>query len=66
MCTLCNVCEESCPEKAINVKLKKDSYIFYFESDGVLPFNVLVKKAFEIFLEKITEFTTKLEDIEIS
>lgn len=64
-CTLCNACELNCPEQAVKVNSKPDSYIFSIESDGVLPFNILVEKSFEIFLEKIEEFTTKLEEIKI-
>jgi hypothetical protein len=32
----------------------------------VLPFNELLQKTFEIFLNKIDEFAKKLEEIEIS
>ncbi len=64
-CTLCNSCEDSCPEDAINVSWKKNSYIFSIESDGVLSFEVILKKTFEIFLEKIDEFVEKLGGIEI-
>jgi DNA-directed RNA polymerase subunit D len=64
-CTLCDSCQNVCPEEAIKVSWKDNSYIFSIESDGVLPFNVLLKKTFEIFLEKIDEFTEKLGNIEI-
>jgi len=40
-------------------------YIITLESDGVLPFDVLFKKTFEIFNEKIDEFIAKLEVLEI-
>ena len=39
--------------------------LFFIETDGVLPFEVLIKKTFELFNEKIDEFITKLEEIEI-
>lgn len=65
VCTLCNSCENDCPEKAIKVGWKEETYIFSIESDGVLPFDVIIKKAFEIFLEKIDEFIEKLEEVEI-
>lgn len=64
-CTLCNSCENDCPEKAIKVGWKEETYIFSIESDGVLPFDVIIKKTFEIFLEKIDEFIEKLEEVEI-
>jgi hypothetical protein len=48
------------------VSWKDDTYIFTLESDGTLPFDVLLKKTFEIFLNKISEFNEKLEEIEIS
>ncbi|MFX1503237.1 MAG: DNA-directed RNA polymerase subunit D [Promethearchaeota archaeon] len=64
-CTLCNSCENECLEKAIKVGWKENAYIFLIESDGVLPFDVIIKKTFEIFLEKIEEFIENLEEIEI-
>ncbi|MFX1366199.1 MAG: DNA-directed RNA polymerase subunit D [Promethearchaeota archaeon] len=64
-CTLCNSCENSCLEKAIKVEWKENAYLFLIESDGVLPFDVIIKKTFEIFLEKIEEFIENLEEIEI-
>ena len=64
-CTLCNSCQETCPEAAIKVSWKDDTYIFSIESDGVLPFNILIEKVFEIFFGKIDEFIERLGDIEI-
>ncbi|MHA1804165.1 MAG: DNA-directed RNA polymerase subunit D [Promethearchaeota archaeon] len=64
-CTLCEACAKNCPNKAINVNWKENSYIFSIESDGVLPFNVLIKKTFEIFLEKLDEFENKLMNLQI-
>ena len=64
-CILCKSCEENSDGK-IKVSWKDTTYIFTLESDGVLPFDVIIKKAFEIFLNKISEFTEKLEEIEIS
>jgi DNA-directed RNA polymerase subunit D len=63
-CSLCKACEENSNEK-IKVSWEDESYIFTIESDGVLPFNVLIKKIFEIFNDKINEFVTKLEELEI-
>jgi len=65
LCTLCNSCQQVCPEGAIKVSWKENTYIFSIESDGVLPFNILIEKVFEIFLDKIDEFTERLGDIEI-
>ncbi len=64
-CTLCNSCQNDCPEEAIKVSWKEKSYIFLIESDGVLAFDVILKKTFEIFLEKIDEFVEKLGEVEI-
>ena len=64
-CDLCRSCEDNCPEKAIKTTWKENMYIFSIESDGVLPFNELIKKTFEIFLEKIQEFTENLEEREL-
>jgi DNA-directed RNA polymerase subunit D len=64
-CTLCNSCQNNCPQQTIKVGWKKNTYIFYIESDGVLQFETIIKKTFEIFLEKIDEFIGKLEEAEI-
>lgn len=64
-CTLCKSCERDCPEKAIKVGSRDNTYIFSIESDGVLPFDTIIKKTFEIFLEKIDEFVERLEAIEL-
>lgn len=64
-CTLCNSCENECPEGAIKVGWKENSFIFSIESDGVLPFKTIIKKTFEIFLEKIDEFVEKLGEVDI-
>ncbi|MHA2035585.1 MAG: DNA-directed RNA polymerase subunit D [Promethearchaeota archaeon] len=64
-CTLCKSCEMDCIEKAINIRIKDNTYIFSIESDGVLPFNVILQKTFEIFLAKIDEFVERLEALEI-
>ncbi len=63
-CTLCMSCEKNSNGK-IKVVPKKGVYIFSIESDGVLPFNVIIRKVFEIFNEKIDEFVIKLEELEI-
>ena len=63
-CTLCNSCEKNSGEK-IKVSSKEDVYIFSIESDGVLDYDVLIKKVFEIYNEKIDEFVTELEELEI-
>ncbi len=64
-CVLCNSCERDCLEGAIKVGWKDKAYIFAIESDGVLPFDVIIKKTFEVFLEKIDEFVEKLEAIDL-
>ncbi|TFG09194.1 MAG: DNA-directed RNA polymerase subunit D [Promethearchaeota archaeon] len=62
-CTLCKACENN-SENKIHVSWEINKYIFTLESDGVLPFNDLIEKTFEIFLEKVNEFITKLEELE--
>ncbi|MFW9825207.1 MAG: DNA-directed RNA polymerase subunit D, partial [Candidatus Thorarchaeota archaeon] len=64
-CTLCKSCEMDCVENAIKVNSKDNTYIFYIESDGVLPFDVILQKAFKIFIEKIDEFVERLEALEL-
>ena len=64
-CTLCNSCQNDCPEEAIKVSWKENTYIFSLESDGVLPFETVMKETFEVFLEKIDEFVERLEEVEI-
>jgi len=63
-CTLCNSCADNSNEK-IKVYPKEDTYILSIESDGVLPFKTIITKTFEIFNEKIEEFVTRLEELEI-
>jgi len=64
-CTLCKSCETNCPEKTIKVDYADNAFIFSIESDGVLPFDVILRKTFEIFLAKIDEAFEKLESAEI-
>jgi len=66
-CDLCDACRTNCPKEAIKINIIDNKYIFFVESDGVLPFDVLISKTFEIFNEKIDEFEEKFEgtDIEI-
>jgi DNA-directed RNA polymerase subunit D len=64
-CNLCKSCERDCPEESIKVNTKDDTFIVSIESDGVLPFETIIEKVFEIFLEKIDEFVEKLEALEL-
>lgn len=64
-CTLCKACEDNSSNDAIKIGWKDDKFIFTTESDGQHSFDVLIKKTFDIFLEKIDEFTENLEEIEI-
>ena len=63
-CTLCMSCKNN-SEGKIKVYPKEDVYIFSIESDGVLEFKALLGQLFKIFNEKIDEFITNLEDLEI-
>ena len=64
-CTLCDACQNECPQEAIKVDWKPNMFIFSIESDGALPFDMLLKKTFEILKGKIEEFIVKLEEAEI-
>ncbi|MBY9011314.1 MAG: DNA-directed RNA polymerase subunit D [Candidatus Lokiarchaeota archaeon] len=63
-CTLCMSCENN-SEGKIKVSQKEDVYILSIESDGVLEYNVLISHLFRIFNEKIDEFITNLEELDI-
>ncbi|MBD3255674.1 MAG: DNA-directed RNA polymerase subunit D [Candidatus Lokiarchaeota archaeon] len=63
-CNLCMACENN-SEGNVKVDWKKETYIFSIETDGTHKFDVLLKNTFEVFLEKISEFSTKLEELEI-
>jgi len=63
-CTLCMSCEKN-SEGKIKVSSKEDVYILSIESDGVLEYKALMSKLFEIFIEKIDEFVTELEELDI-
>jgi ferredoxin-like protein FixX len=63
-CTLCMSCKNN-SEGKIEVSPKEDVYILSIESDGVLEYKVLLSQLFKIFNEKIDEFITNLEDLEI-
>ncbi len=64
-CVLCKACEENSSNDAIKVNWKDNTFIYSLESDGVLTFDTIIGKTFEIFVEKIDEFVTKLEEVEI-
>jgi DNA-directed RNA polymerase subunit D len=63
-CTLCKSCEKNSDGK-IKVGSREDVYIFSIESDGVLDYDALIRKVFEVYNEKIDEFVTELDELEI-
>jgi DNA-directed RNA polymerase subunit D len=63
-CNLCMSCNKNSDDK-IKVSSKEDVYILSIESDGVLEYKVLLSQLFKIFNEKIDEFITNLEELEI-
>ncbi|MFW9949899.1 MAG: DNA-directed RNA polymerase subunit D [Candidatus Thorarchaeota archaeon] len=63
-CTLCMSCKTN-SEGKIEVYPKEDVYILSIESDGVLEYKVLISQLFKIFNEKIDEFITNLEELDI-
>ncbi len=64
-CNLCEACYRECPEGAIKVEWDDNKFIFSIESDGVLPFDTLLNKSWEIFREKIDDFKEQLKNLEI-
>ncbi len=64
-CDLCDSCQASCPQQAITINNVPNKYIYFIESDGVLPFQTLISKTFEIFNEKIQELEEKLVGVEV-
>ena len=63
-CDLCNACKLNCPENAVQTDREENKYIFSIESDGALSFEIIIKKTFEIFNEKIIELQSSLEEID--
>lgn len=63
-CNLCMSCKNNSNDK-IKVNPKEDVYILSVESDGVLEYKVLIHQIFKIFNEKIDEFSTNLEELDI-
>lgn len=64
-CTLCDSCEENCPNDAVSIGSEEDTYIFNIESDGVLSFEEIISETFEILEGIIGEFSEKLESVEV-
>jgi len=64
-CELCDACTRECPEGAVKVEWDDTKFIFSIESDGVLPLGTLMKKAWEIFKEKIDDFKDQFQHLEI-
>ncbi len=64
-CTLCRACEIYCPNKAIKVDYKKDTFMFAIEGTGALSISEILNQALKIFDEKFTEFIDKVDKIEI-
>ncbi len=56
-CHLCNACVETCPEKAVSLKLDENKHIFTVESWGQLDPRTLVLEASRIFDAKLQEFS---------
>jgi hypothetical protein len=57
-------CKNNSDDK-IKVNPKEDVYILSIESDGVLEYKVLIHQIFKIFYEKIDEFSTNLEELDV-
>ena len=61
-CTLCRVCEENCPSKAIKVKWRDNEYIMSIESTGALPVKTILLEAVKELSKKMNEFIKALEE----
>ncbi len=68
-CSLCKLCERACMaggignEPAIHIISDKTRYIFVVESDGSLPVNVIMERAFLYIKEKSESLMDVLSDI---
>ncbi len=60
-CILCMACAEASSE--IKVDGSKKDFIFTIESFGQLSHNEMVSKAFDVFEDKLEEFTKKLKEV---
>lgn len=62
-CTLCGSCAEACPIEppAIIQRLEEDTYLFTVESTGFLPPERIVSEAAKVLVEKLDEFSDKIE-----
>ncbi len=60
-CTLCRLCEEICPNKAIDVKWRENEYILFIESTGALKIKRILIEATKILEGKINDLLSKIE-----
>jgi DNA-directed RNA polymerase subunit D len=60
-CILCNACADASSE--IKIDGSKKDFIFTVETFGQLSPNEIVSKAFDVFDEKLDEFTERIGDI---
>ncbi|TFG19027.1 MAG: DNA-directed RNA polymerase subunit D [Promethearchaeota archaeon] len=64
-CSLCEECLRNCPQEAIAVGSKPNSYIFTIESSGAITIKEIITRAMVVFQEKIDEFLGHLENKEL-
>ena len=64
-CTICEACSRNCPQEAITVNSKPDSYIFTIESSGSITIKEIIDRAMIVFQEKIDEFLEHLKNKEL-
>ena len=62
-CTLCGSCAEACPIEppAIIQRLEEDTYLFTVESTGCLPPERIVSEAGKVLVDKLDEFSGKIQ-----
>jgi DNA-directed RNA polymerase subunit D len=64
-CILCMDCVKTCSKEPSLIKInsEKNSFIFYVESTGSLPVEVILNKALKIYSEKCFEIINKIKVI---
>lgn len=61
-CTLCRLCEASCPKGAIRVGYLQDEFILTIESTGALSPKRILLEAVKVLNSKLDEFLEKLKE----
>lgn len=62
-CTTCRACENICPNDAIKISWDDTTFIFYVESVGAIPPEVIFTKAIDILIKKAEKFKEEVNKI---